>query len=385
MSYLPPAWLIGAQALDHTGDLHLAPGAHFRVVTHPLAGLPLRPLLVYRANLGQSAKNAVLRQDITWTDGDGAIVPTPFTLIKGKPVYGWLPVGANTRCVWIKPVYEAAKTLRMDAFIHALGAYTNAQVNPIGDLCAQEAIRLVTRHLPRAIEDGADLAARSGMMFASHLAGIAISMKGNDAIHGLSTAVESMIDCTHGESLSALMPHVLHFNRDAVASRYANIARLMGLPVGRTKIIVYAFSGFCSALAGIVFSISLLAGYGQFATGLELDTIASVVMGGTLLTGGVGNVLGSLFGVLIEGTIISILQYNGTLSSWWTRIGVGVLTATSIISVKEIGFVPPGNNKGINISVIVGICKSGPIEGAAIRNNRIIYHRRKGAISIVKV
>lgn len=103
-------------------------------------------------------------------------------------------------------------------------------------------------------------------------------------------------------------------------------ARLMGLPVGRTKIIVYSFSGFCSALAGIVFSISLLAGYGQFATGMELDAIASVVMGGTLLTGGVGNVLGTVFGVLIEGTIISILQYNGTLSSWWTRIGVGVLT-----------------------------------------------------------
>jgi ribose/xylose/arabinose/galactoside ABC-type transport system permease subunit len=103
-------------------------------------------------------------------------------------------------------------------------------------------------------------------------------------------------------------------------------ARLMGLPVGRTKILVYAFSGFCSSLAGIVFSISLLAGYGQFASGLELDSIASVVMGGTLLTGGVGNVIGTLFGVLIEGTIISILQYNGTLSSWWTRIGVGVLT-----------------------------------------------------------
>jgi simple sugar transport system permease protein len=103
-------------------------------------------------------------------------------------------------------------------------------------------------------------------------------------------------------------------------------ARLMGLAVGQTKIIVYSFSGFCSALAGIVFSISLLAGYGQFATGMELDAIASVVMGGTLLTGGAGNVIGTLFGVLIEGTIISILQYNGTLSSWWTRIGVGVLT-----------------------------------------------------------
>jgi galactofuranose transport system permease protein len=103
-------------------------------------------------------------------------------------------------------------------------------------------------------------------------------------------------------------------------------ARLMGLPVGRTKIIVYAFSGFCSALAGIVWSISLLSGYGGYAPGMELDAIASVVIGGTLLTGGVGNVVGTLFGVLINGTIVSILQFNGTLSSWWTRIGVGLLT-----------------------------------------------------------
>jgi galactofuranose transport system permease protein len=103
-------------------------------------------------------------------------------------------------------------------------------------------------------------------------------------------------------------------------------ARLMGLPVGRTKIIVYSFGGFCSALAGVVWSISLLSGYGGYAPGMELDAIASVVIGGTLLTGGVGNVIGTLFGVLINGTIVSILQFNGTLSSWWTRIGVGVLT-----------------------------------------------------------
>ncbi len=103
-------------------------------------------------------------------------------------------------------------------------------------------------------------------------------------------------------------------------------AILMGLAVPRTKILVYAFSGFCSALAGIVFSMSLLAGYGQFATGMELDAIASVVMGGTSLSGGIGNVIGTLFGVLIHGTIVSILQFNGTLSSWWTRIAVGVLT-----------------------------------------------------------
>ena len=103
-------------------------------------------------------------------------------------------------------------------------------------------------------------------------------------------------------------------------------AQLMGLPVARTKIIVYTFGGFCSALGGIVFSISLLSGYGGYANMMELDSIASVVIGGTLLTGGVGNVIGTLFGVLINGTIVSILQFNGTLSSWWTRIGVGALT-----------------------------------------------------------
>ena len=107
-------------------------------------------------------------------------------------------------------------------------------------------------------------------------------------------------------------------------------ALLMGLSVARTKVLVYAFSGFCSALAGIVFSMSLLAGYGQFATGMELDSIAAVVIGGTALSGGVGNVIGTLFGVMIHGTIVSVLQFNGTLSSWWTRIGVGVLTLIAI-------------------------------------------------------
>jgi len=107
-------------------------------------------------------------------------------------------------------------------------------------------------------------------------------------------------------------------------------AMLIGLPVRRVKIMVYAFSGLCSALGGIVFSISLLAGYGQFATGMELDAIAAVVIGGTALTGGVGNVIGTLFGVLIHGTIVSVLQFNGTLSSWWTRIAVGILTLLAI-------------------------------------------------------
>ena len=103
-------------------------------------------------------------------------------------------------------------------------------------------------------------------------------------------------------------------------------ALLMGLPVGRIKISVYALNGFCSALAGIVFSISLLSGHGLYATNVELDAIASVVIGGTLLTGGQGYVFGTLFGVLVTGLIQMLIQFNGELSSWWTRIAVGALT-----------------------------------------------------------
>lgn len=102
-------------------------------------------------------------------------------------------------------------------------------------------------------------------------------------------------------------------------------ALLMGLPVRGTLIGVYTLSGFCSALAGVVFTFYMLSGYGLHATGMELDAIAAVVIGGTLLSGGVGYVAGTLFGVLMLGIIQTLISFDGTLSSWWTRIVVGVL------------------------------------------------------------
>jgi simple sugar transport system permease protein len=102
-------------------------------------------------------------------------------------------------------------------------------------------------------------------------------------------------------------------------------ALLMGLPVARTTVLVYTFSGFCSALAGVVFTFYMLSGYGLHAVGLELDAIAAVVIGGTLLSGGVGGVLGTLFGVLILGIIQTLISFDGSLSSWWTRIVIGAL------------------------------------------------------------
>ncbi len=102
-------------------------------------------------------------------------------------------------------------------------------------------------------------------------------------------------------------------------------AMLMGLQVRSTLIGVYTLAGFCSALAGVVFTFYMLSGYGLHAVGLELDAIAVVVIGGILLTGGVGYVAGTLFGVLMLGIIQTLISFDGTLSSRWTRIVVGVL------------------------------------------------------------
>lgn len=102
-------------------------------------------------------------------------------------------------------------------------------------------------------------------------------------------------------------------------------AAMMGLNVGRTKVAVYALSGLCAALGGVLFSIYMLSGYGLHGQGTELDAIAAVVIGGTLLTGGYGYIAGALSGVLVLGTIQTLIAFDGTLSSWWTRIVIGGL------------------------------------------------------------
>ena len=111
-------------------------------------------------------------------------------------------------------------------------------------------------------------------------------------------------------------------------------AVLMGLAVPRTKVLVYTISGLCSATAGILFSFYSLSGYSLAGTGLELDAIAAVVVGGTLLTGGYGYVIGSLAGVLVLGIVQTFISYEGTLSSWWTRIAIGALLLLFILLQK---------------------------------------------------
>jgi ribose/xylose/arabinose/galactoside ABC-type transport system permease subunit len=102
-------------------------------------------------------------------------------------------------------------------------------------------------------------------------------------------------------------------------------ATLMGLPVARTRIAVYVISGFCSAVGGLLLSFYMSSGDPLHAVGLELDAIAAVVIGGTILTGGSGYVAGTVLGIIVLGLIQTIITFQGTLSSWWTKIFIGAL------------------------------------------------------------
>ena len=107
-------------------------------------------------------------------------------------------------------------------------------------------------------------------------------------------------------------------------------AQLMGLNASRARVSVYAISGFCAALAGLLLAVQKLSGYSLNGIGLELDAIAAAVIGGVLLSGGVGFVLGSVIGVLVLGTIQTFVT-AANLDSYWTRIMTGVLLLVFVL------------------------------------------------------
>lgn len=111
-------------------------------------------------------------------------------------------------------------------------------------------------------------------------------------------------------------------------------AALMGVPTGPVTIGIYALSALLSGLAGIVYSLYTSAGYPLAAVGIELDAIAAVVIGGTLLTGGYGFVFGTLIGVMLQGLVQTYIVFDGTLSSWWTKIAIGALLFMFILLQK---------------------------------------------------
>jgi simple sugar transport system permease protein len=113
-------------------------------------------------------------------------------------------------------------------------------------------------------------------------------------------------------------------------------AALMGVPIRRTTVAIYALGGLYSALGGVIYALYTASGYPLAGVGNELNAIASVVLGGTLLTGGVGLVVGTLFGGLILGLIATIIVFDGSLNGAWIMIVGGLLLFLFILAQRLI-------------------------------------------------
>ncbi|MFD2263941.1 galactofuranose ABC transporter, permease protein YjfF [Lacibacterium aquatile] len=133
-------------------------------------------------------------------------------------------------------------------------------------------------------------------------------------------------------ALGIILAHRTRFGTNVYAIGGDRVsAALLGVPIRRTTIAIYAVSGFYSSLAGVLYTLYTASGYPLAAVGVELDAIAAVVIGGTLLTGGIGYVVGTLFGGLIQGVIQTLIAFDGSLNSWWTKIAIGGLLFAFIV------------------------------------------------------
>lgn len=108
-------------------------------------------------------------------------------------------------------------------------------------------------------------------------------------------------------------------------------AIMLGINAKRTIFLSHVISGLFSGIAGFVYFLHIGSGSPSHASGMEMDAIASSIIGGTMLTGGVGNVIGSLFGVLSLNTIKKIVSSAGLGEAWWTGITTAAMLCLFLI------------------------------------------------------
>ncbi|MDF2614415.1 MAG: transporter permease [Clostridia bacterium] len=121
-------------------------------------------------------------------------------------------------------------------------------------------------------------------------------------------------------------------------------SKMMGLKVHNIKIVVYAISGALSAFAGVILTSRLGAGQPVAGEGWELTAIAATVIGGTLITGGVGKFTGTLYGVLITGIIQNMFNMQGNLNVWWQNILMGAILLGVVVAQSQTARVSKSGN-----------------------------------------
>jgi alcohol dehydrogenase len=117
----------------------------------------------------------------------------------------------------------------MDALTHAIEAYTSINKNPIADGLALQAMRLVARHLPRAVAEPDNKVARGQMLIAANIAGLAFNSTGVGLVHAMAHVVGARHGVHHGTANAICLPHVIRFNADELGACYRDVAEALGV------------------------------------------------------------------------------------------------------------------------------------------------------------
>ncbi len=200
-------------ASDRIDFSTLAPAARASAPCVPTIAVPTTSGTASETNGGGLITRTRDHRKLTFTHPDvkpRAVVLDPLLTVG-------LPAGATAAC-------------GMDVLTHSIEAFTSTASNPYADGLALHAIRLTGQWLPRAVTDGSDIEARASMQIAAHLAGRAFSsgpLLG--LVHATGHPVSGTYGAAHGQTLATMLPHVMRFNLEAVAERYADVGVALGV------------------------------------------------------------------------------------------------------------------------------------------------------------
>lgn len=186
--------------------------------------------------LGKIKKPGVPKIMVPTTAGTGAEVTFTAVFINektgskggmnGDPLYPEAAILDPALTTSVPPKVTAATG--MDAFIHALEAYTSVQAHPISEMYSLEAIELISRNLGMAYANGGNIEARSAMLLGSLLGGKALAIAGVGLVHAMSYPMGGMFGIPHGLANAVLLPYVMSYNVIGCPEKYAVVAEVMG-------------------------------------------------------------------------------------------------------------------------------------------------------------
>ena len=276
--------------------------------------------------------------------GRFASVDNFLNILEASSFLGLVAVGMTFVIVGGGIDLSVGSLLALSAVLAAYGSQYGSVVAAALPLAVCGAIGLFNGLLIARARMAAFIVTLATLLFARGLA-FAVSDEGNTIFHvapGLAVS-----ELGQGSLLGVRLPVVIAATVFLVGwlaltrSRYGtavtaiggseDAARLMGLPIARVKMAMYLVSGLLAGLAGLLVAARSSSGQSTIGVGLELQAIAAVVIGGTLLTGGSGSIAGTLAGVLLLNVINNVINQVGTLSSYFQQVVSGVFLIVVVL------------------------------------------------------